>query len=301
MSTLDKPSKPSLRTLRGDAHEAVANLPIPGPSPEADHDAAMPLPIGRLIGGLYRRRWIVLLGTLLGAVVGVAAAVLRSDRYWSEGLFLFDHGGEQLSIAADPAMESAVTPGIVGNIPYVLVSRELCERVVDAVGAERILAPFRAEVVPGPDAGPVERLRAWFANFRRGFNRQAVGVSRADAVEQLQNSLNLTMPRGSSVLVVGYAAPDPFAARDTLSVFMDAAISWHLEVYGDAQEIQLLEKSYERTREIHGAAVAALDEFLRELGVTDFDAALERRRSDVDRIAERLANEAVNAATQKRL
>src|SRR5690606_16697195 len=92
-----------------------------------------------------------------------------------------------------------------------------------------------------------------------------------------------------------------FAARDTLSVFMDAAISWHLEVYGDAQEIQLLEKSYERTREIHGAAVAALDEFLRELGVTDFDAALERRRSDVDRIVERLSNEAVNAATQKRL
>ncbi|MEO0480979.1 MAG: hypothetical protein AAF196_16030 [Planctomycetota bacterium] len=281
MTTLDKSIQPVPEP------EALGRPMFGVPfDPHPAEEEESPLPIRRLVSGVYRRFWYVWLFGLIGAGLGLAAVVLRPKSYEAEAVFLLDTGGEQVRITPDPLLET-LPNGIAGNLPYVLTSYELCARVVDDVGPEAILAPFRKSVQAPVDASYVDRLRAWLANIRQSITRRSSDElrgadARAEAIERLQESLNVTIPAYASVLFVTYTAPDPYAARDTLKAYTRHAREWHLEVYDDSPAIELLERSYDAAKVDRDTANENYSTFLRGLEVQDFQRAITKLRENVD-------------------
>jgi hypothetical protein len=178
---------------------------------------------------------------------------------------------------------------LADNAPYVLVTGEVCRRVVERVGAERILDPLRDMSIADPEGGVLDWARSWMQRLRREISSvDAEDITVEDAIEVLQASVTVFAPKSSSLLIVGYETADPVLARDTLQAFMEEAVDWHLKVYSDERQIQIVEKQHQLAQDAYGKAVDAQERFVEALSISDFDTEFEMRRERLKSVEDRL-------------
>ena len=215
------------------------------------------LPLRKFVAAAFRFRLTLVALVLLSVSIGAFLAITTPNTYQSQGKFLFTASGSE-AIAVDPTAGGA-TEGVAlaSAAAHVLKANELLRRVAEEVTPEAILAPYQ----PGDENST--GLGALLHKIQRDWNAQEqVAVSLDDALLALAKRLQVDRLRNTDVLLVTYAAHDPFLAQKVLSVYMDKAKKWHQEQYDDPRAHASIVKRAEEARIAREQAAMALRTFL---------------------------------------
>lgn len=187
---------------------------------------------------LWRRKWTLLMTFLIVAGAVMAAAYLSPKAYQSEARLLDRMGRESLALdptVIGPTLDVAQSrESEINSELAILRSRLLAERVVDAVGAERILhasgtAPMRrggairtaqADAAEGPP-GLLERL-----------DFQPILPKREKAVEKFMKNMRVEVEGRSNIISLSYQGATPEDAHDALEELVRGYLERHVEVHG---------------------------------------------------------------------
>ncbi len=262
-------SRHLIEELKFNSREALLAV-----QPAAQGEEAGGLPVRKLLEAVFRTRYLVMGTTGFGLLIGAFLAITTPNSFVSQGKFMFTQAGSE-SIQVDPTRISETKGESISlNASYVFRADPLLRRVVDLVGAPKVLQPY----TPGGEAGG---LRALFHGIQRDWNSGSTAEVNVDeAMKKLQRSLVVDKPRFSDVLLVSYEANDPFLAQQILQAYMEQAIQWHLEVYDDPKRFEEVQKRAEEAAAEEAVAKRAMREFLEGAGVQDaFDVELRRLRA----------------------
>lgn len=206
------------------------------------------LNLGDIYYILFRHKWKIILSTLLG--LGVAAAMYLTQKapFQSEAKLFVRYVISEGKNFGPGSGDNAKSPDqrgetIMNSETEILSSSDLARLVVDAIGAERILAA----VDGGKDV-----------NSAIGYLRQNIAVR---------------VPPGSSVIHITFKHPDPELVQPVLREVVDRYLKMHVEIHraagmlGDlfSQETdklrsRLLETEEELRKLKNRAGVTSVDE-----------------------------------------
>ncbi|MBL9078103.1 MAG: hypothetical protein JNL08_11400 [Planctomycetes bacterium] len=259
--------------LQRTARQALSSL-----SPVAQGEEPGGLPFRRLLAAMFRARYLVFATTLFGLLIGSFLAITTPNTYSSVGKFQFTASGAEAQLV-DPSRATALTQETIGNTaPHILNTDDLLLRVIQKLGADRILAPYQ------PGTGVETGARAWFYQVQRDWNATTREATDEEALKMLRRSLMIETPRGQPVLVATYTANSPELAQEVLKTYMTEAVLWHIELYDDKRAYDEAQQVFEDSKITLETARRALRTFLDEKAqVPDFvieKASLEKAASD---------------------
>ncbi|MFO1077004.1 MAG: hypothetical protein U1E73_04675 [Planctomycetota bacterium] len=266
--------------LQWTTRQALAGLQ---PSRQGDEPGG--LPFRRLLSAVFRARYLVLATTLVGILIGSFMAVTTANTYVSTGKFRFTGSGAE-SRDLDPTRATQTSQETIGTTAtYILTTDGLLRRVVEKVGAARILAPYR------PDNPDASALKAFFYRIQRDWNATSdADMTDEEALKRLQRSIAVERPRYTDVLVAQCTANDPKLAQEILSVYLREAIEYHVQTYADANAYEAAQKAVEAARAASATAHSRFAEFLHKHQIDDFEDRKKRLQAEEADTAERVAH-----------
>ena len=214
--------------------------------------------------------------TLFGLLIGTYLAITTANSYLSTGLFLFTGTGAERE-SLDPTKSSQTSQETIATgAAYILNTDELFLKVVERLGAARILQPYQ----PGTEGD--SGLRAVFFRIQRDMNSTRPEDRTPDeALKRLKKTITIERPRYTDVLTATCLANDPRLAQEILKTYMDEAVKTHIKKYDSTRAYEESQKGFIDTQAKLTAAHLALREFLdRKAQVDDFD--MEKKRLQLD-------------------
>lgn len=259
-----------------DELQRTARAALAGLQPTASGDEVGGLSFMRLLAAAFRARYLLFATTLFGVLVGTFLAITKPNNYVSTGTFrLTGIGAEKVSADSTRSAETSLE-SIATGATYILSGDELLQRVVNRLGAARILAPYQ----PG---GPEDSgVRAMFFEIQRNWNAtREEDRTPEEALKRLKRTVSVERPRYTEMLLATCSANNPKLAQEILTVFMEEAIKLHIEKYDDTRAYDAAKSSFEAAEAKRKAITNTLREFLeRKAHVEDFDMELTRLKKD---------------------
>src|SRR5882672_9754285 len=164
------------------------------------------LTMGDIYFILFRRKWIILFFIAMAMVGTAVVCVVKPPRYQSDAeLFIrYVVEGNPLTTSKDDSTTRPLNvqeAGILDTEKQIITSLDVAQQVVDAVGAERILAKING------------------------------GTNRDGAAGVVLGYLKVQLPLGGSVISISYEHPDPNIAQEVLRQVIFAYINKHKEIH----------------------------------------------------------------------
>ncbi len=245
-------------------------------------DGSSVLPLGRLLSAIFRAKKLIFFTTGVGVALAAFMAIKKPNTYASTGSFLFSGSGSE-AITLSPGKNINVKDQeLSSNAAFVFTSPTLLKRVVERVTPKELLQPYR----PGNPEEFGEGFGEWMQSIFHSLQRQLNPEPSADelefdvAMKQLAGNLLVDKPRTSDVLLCQYSANSPELAQKILSIYMEEARTWHVEVYNQDEEFKVIDENATAALKARGEANDALETFLTGKGVRDFAGALAERKED---------------------
>lgn len=164
-------------------------------------------------------------------ICGLTAVYLSTaKRVYESAAQIYVRIGRE-SVALDPTATTGqvVTlqdnrEGEVNAIEQILLSRELAEQVVDKIGVDTILGK-------NPSTGWKQSIKESLKSLEPyNLNPLQVFDVRDKAITTLQNNINVTAVRKTSLVTVSYACDDPALARDVVDAMVAQVQTEHLRI-----------------------------------------------------------------------
>ena len=243
---------------------------------------------------VFRHKWQSLLFFLVVFGIVAVATLLAPDIYRSEARFLVKLGRE--SVAVDPTVPEGRIVSInrqmeeqLNSELQILRSRDLVERVVDAVGPERFLKESRAApglVATGGGGGAVQnafrRIRAVLEVLREWPSRALVRLgirdeltSRERAIEELSQKVDVDVLPKSSVICSAFESRSPRLSEEVLDTLTHLYLEQHVQVHKAGGSYQFFKLQTENL----GYRLADMEETLRKFKDQANIAALSEQRT----------------------
>jgi uncharacterized protein involved in exopolysaccharide biosynthesis len=242
---------------------------------------------------LRRRKLVVAATALAAAVLASLVTVSVPATYLATSSLLVKFGREYIyrpevgnALALPPPSR---TNEIVNSEIQILASRDLKERIIDALGPERLypkhqgwlmtaLADLRrlAEAAyPTEVFAVVGRVLAKWEEAIVARRLETDPIPAADemrevTLHQLERDLNVQGIKDSPVIYVSYVNEDPRVAVRALEVLVDAFTEKRLGIYREPQ-VAFLRQQVEEQQQRLAAAEAALERFKSSYDVYDID------------------------------
>lgn len=238
--------------LQRTARQALAGLQ---PSQQGEELGGMP--VRRLLAAVFRGRYLLFGATVFGLLIGAFLGITTPNTYVSEGKFQFQAVGAERETVGPGASSQTSQESIATGASYVLETNDLLQRVVDRLGAARILQPYQ------PGDGSDSGAKGLFFSIQREWNAtKASDRTPEAALKQLKRSITLERPRDTNVLIARYAANDAKLAKEVLTTWMDEAIKWHIEKYDNVKAYEAARKALEDALLARDLASKAENDFL---------------------------------------
>ncbi|MEM6690579.1 MAG: Wzz/FepE/Etk N-terminal domain-containing protein [Planctomycetota bacterium] len=232
---------------------------------ETDAPLFATLSLADLFGAVWRHRLSVIVCTILLLPLLIVAILLLPAKFDSYAQLLVRLGRETVSM--DPTTQLTPTVSLqdsrenqVNSVREMLHSRVLAERVVDRVGAERILQPRGIvaeniasvmEMLPSREAKPMGDLTA--DEVEQHLRREA-------AVKKLSSVLEIFAPKDTYTINLEARTGSPFLSQDILEAYIDEYQTYHIDAHRSVGSVQFFR---EQTDEAFKKAMDA-KEALRE-------------------------------------
>ena len=241
----------------------------------------------------HKRRSFIFFFCVMTAIT--LATFLFSEVFRSEATLMVRLGRESVSLDPTATTGQVVSVGRdkeneINSELAILQSRQLAERVVDAIGVDMILK--------GPDKAPGESVlgKAWHGIHRllkasgRGLEEimrsgpeadlAAAGRERDKAVRFLMKSLIVETTKKSSIISLSYDAESPEMARDVLARLIDLYLDMHINAHRTTGSYQFFDQQKD---EIHRALVNTEKELKSLKNSSGVSALTEQRRILLER------------------
>jgi len=250
----------------------------------------------------FRRKWQLLLVFCVIAAGGLFVASLIQPNYVSTTTLLLKPTRELKTM--DPANPEDVRGGIdtrtlMQSELRILVSRPLAEIVVDDVGAERILDPYRKPGTPpsglskvangfGPLVGgadgdpPIEGSPLDASLDGDTKDQQDIDVTKETAIAIVQGSLEPTV--SDTLISLSFRGPKPQYCRDMLAAVVRAHQQRRVEVYRISPES--FESETERIQMELTQTEEELEQLLTSIGVSSLEGEKNRLLSQIASLEE---------------
>lgn len=189
----------------------------------------------------HRRKMVLFFSTVV--VLTLAAIALSPRSYSSRSILMIRVGRE--SVGLDPTATTGETISLqksqtdeVNSALEILSSRSVLERVVNEVGADRILKDQpNAQGAHSPPSPVMRRLstafaagRQWIKAAMEHFRLSDRGTDLDLAVRRVEAGISISSPKQSTIISVAYSARSPELAHDVVKGLTDAFLDHHLEV-----------------------------------------------------------------------
>jgi uncharacterized protein involved in exopolysaccharide biosynthesis len=224
---------------------------------------------------LFRHKRKIAL-TFTGTIVLTLLAVMVWPRSYSSEARLFIRVGRE-SVALDPTATTGQTIMLqktqedeVNSALEIIGSSEVLNRVVETVGADRILGETAVRGSPDPaqHAGDlrsrewhgqetghnVDRARSWLDTWMTALRLSEPGTAEDLAVRRLKKEMSVWAPKQSTVIGVRYVAETPTLARDVVAAATDAFLETHLRLNHTSGSLAFFS---EQADLLHGQLTAA--------------------------------------------
>lgn len=257
----------------------------------------------------YRKRVVVT--SLFMLVVSVVVVFLLPKKYESEAQLFVRLGRGSASL--DPATVGQTISiqesreAEMNSIVNMLESRGLAERVVDAVGAERLLKKYAfievameaaTDMVPSLGGGAVSDGES------EPLTKEQVdaGKRRDLAIKEFMSNLKVDLPKKSTTISVVYRGRTPNLAQDTVAQVVEVYQRMHLEAYQSDGALSFFEAQFAEQKKLVAESEDALRVAKNEAGIVTLK---DRQNSLRDEFTEtkklQLAAQAEFEATQSRV
>ena len=237
-------------TQRSTVHDSNA----PERSPAPDESWAMVTPLTLFSAVRSRLPSVLLTAGIVLAVVLVILLAMPS-RYASDGLLYVQLGRDALSV--DPTAKNSGVQGIslqetrsaeVVSIGQMIGSREIAQRVVDAVGAKTINQP-RGWLEKGK-----HQIKGWLPEKSKfpielTAEEYTAQMDREEAIKKVRDWLEVEIPDEGYTLAVRTDGPEPFLSQAITQAVMDQYRSYHVEAHGSEGSLQFFEEQVAASRE----------------------------------------------------
>ena len=251
--------------------------PVP-PAPTASElqPSADP-PLGAAVYALLRFRGLVTASTLLGAVLGLGAGLMRPNSFTSTGTLLLRSGAREAATAETAvAGRESQEPrpfDVLANEIEILSHRDAVRGVIERVGVARILEVYDPAAEDDAEtsvlARALHRLQTWwFANSTAALQTASPERRQFLALQTLMTRLSLR-PSGSSLIRVSYEAHTAELAKEITDAFLAAAEEHHRQVFSNRTSFEFLLDLDQKAVAAAKAATDALLEFKQKNGILD--------------------------------
>jgi succinoglycan biosynthesis transport protein ExoP len=204
--------------------------------------AFTPIDIAR---GIFRHKWKAFSFFVTTITLLVVALFVLPKSYKSDAKLYFTVGPESGSNPTsdnNPGGLNIEDPreGMVNSAMDILGSREIAERVVAEIGAERILKGDKSD-----DKEPsfIGETIGSLANFVKSLIPSDDLSDKEKAVQKLGKSIGLNAEKRSYVVSITAEAKSPKLAQDICNSLVESYRKQHMVIYGPKHSVDALEQS----------------------------------------------------------
>ena len=227
---------------------------------------------------LFRSKKKIMVFFFSVMTVVILVTFLGSEVYQSEGKLMVRLGRE--SVTLDPTATTGQILAIVSereneinSETEILKSRDVAEKLVDAIGVDLILHGM--EKVPAPGDSLLKTARYWvgqgmkypftlLANLftSKDDSNPAVQLEdREKAIRRLMDRLEIETAKKSDIISIGYETNDPRLARDVVARLINLYLEKHINVHRTTGSYQF----FGQQKETLESSLAQTEENLRSL------------------------------------
>lgn len=231
---------------------------------------------------LFRRKRAFLAFFLCMVAFPMALSYIVSPEYQSKATVLLTPGRFKKPFLPDErdARTSLIqlSPEDVGSEVELMTSYPVLAKVVDTLGLAR----------SGPPSGGL--LKRSIASVRKGFHSALQGIglvpeipARDAAIGGLRSKLDVDFIRRTNIITVKWRGSSPEQARDVVNALIDAYLTHHIKVHGNAYVLGALRGELAVSREDLRRAEDSLSAYTRTNKISDVEA---QRRDLLDKLGQ---------------
>ncbi|MCI0650336.1 MAG: hypothetical protein L0Z55_00485 [Planctomycetes bacterium] len=227
---------------------------------------------------LLRSRYLVAAITVFGGFFGIFYGLTLPNDFRSTGKILVQLGArervtlENAGASAGAAMQVAFEE--LQNELQILTVPSVYRSVADAVGPERILAPYDPLVVYPRSASWLTRIQHRFQSWWFGRKGQTVegasGETKLEIAARVLEIATAIRPEAASqVISVSYGTHDPKVAHDVVAAFLVQFNQAHQNVFSTDPKLEFYERTFREASDESEAADMALNDYKAECSLYD--------------------------------
>ena len=238
---------------------------------------------------LFRHKWKMILFFLAVMITATVGTFLSAEIYRSEAKLMVRIGRESATL--DPTVATGqvmtVTPSRENEINSeieILKSRELAQKVVDAIGPKNIIEGPK-EKISAAALEPGQRDLQQFRNLLEEINKifadfllnLGIGNPLADrdkAIIQFRKNFTVEVLKNTNILFVSYEGPDHTLSQVILAKLIDFFLEKHIVTHRTAGSYEFFNKQSDQLRD----QVVKIEEELTKLKTKSGVSSLEEQR-----------------------
>lgn len=227
-------------------------------------DFSSTLSINDIVLGAWRQRATAFWVFACMVCVCIAVIFVLPNRYVSKAQLLVRLGPN--SVAMDPTADLSKTVSLmesrlnqVNSVAELLNSRAMVERVVDRVGAERILEPIG--ILPSIMGSVMSLIPEKPPRIEAGYNESEVDrlINLGEACEAIRADYYAAASKEAYTINIEYVSNSPFLSRDVVATFVDEYPRYHVDAHGAGGSIEFFRKE---AKDSQATAKAAADKVM---------------------------------------
>lgn len=244
-----------------------------------------------ILNTVFRHKWKIILITLIIAAGVTAYTYAIPEMYESEAKVLVKVGR---NAQVDPTVTGPTMP-LLGSREAevkaeiaILKNRDLFERVVDEIGAEKLAKAGSSELTGWKR--PLRVVRSLLAGLAKAGDRVLFALDlkkpltpRQKAIQRGMDNLSVEAENGTTSLTVTYQAADPELAEKTLDLLLELYRERHIEVHASNASPEFFEG---QTSEL----LAEVNKWEEQLGHFKSENGIVSLESQKDAILERIVS-----------
>lgn len=231
---------------------------------------------------LFRHKWKIIVFFLVVVTVVTLGTLVAPSIYQSEAKLLIRVGRE--SVTLDPTASTGQVISIgqqreteVKSELEILKSRDLIEKVVDAIGPAAFLKPPEdSNGTSGKNGGGITR---WLQSLVEGLTSPFNGLfnqlsDRDRAILGVTKSLEIDAPKTSNIITINFETKSRMLAQETITKLIGFYLDKHISVHNTPGSFEFFTKETDQFR----GALGKMEENLRELKNRTGVASIEEQR-----------------------
>ena len=258
------------------------------------------LTVAQILGAIQRHRFKALLAWGLVMVCVVALFLIWPRQYSSEGrLYVKMDRNNQSVVPSTSGAQVAIQDTReteINSVIEIIKSRAVLDKVVEEVGAEKILKGGLSDMLP-----KLNFIKTPFGSSKGDMDgKEYDRLKRSElAAKALYENMDVYHEKKSSVLVVTMRASTPKLAREIVRGIFENTRKIHLRIHNVASSVDFFDEQFLAQEDVLKNSVAELAEFRNELGVMSVGAARDSLQNVISTLDLGLVNADVNLAESK--